>query len=122
MYYIVTRAAWYSTGVPRFHSDYEDLDPIDPFEVDTQLVHLFAHEGMDLVDVEEVWADNPIFYPAREDGEADWLMVGEVTGDILLVPLAAGRRPNKARPIGVYKAGVNLAQRYREDSEAGGKP
>ncbi len=100
----------------RTRFDVEGLDPVDPFEVDRQLVHMYKHEGMDLGDVYEVWTDDPLFYPGKDDGPADWLMVGEVPGDTLLVPLAAARRPNKARPIGVYKAGGNLDKQYRQDS------
>jgi hypothetical protein len=70
---------------------------------------------MDLCDVYEVWMDNPL-YPGKEDGPADWLMVGQVPGDILLVPLMPGSSPNKAKPIGVYQARGSLDRQYREDS------
>jgi hypothetical protein len=59
---------------------------------------------------------NPLFYPGREDRSADWLMVGQVPGDILLVPLAPGRTVNRARPIGVYPCRGQLDRQYREDS------
>ncbi len=61
------------------------LDPDDPFEVDTQLPHLFKHEVFGLEDVYDVWWDNPLFYEAVPP--ADWLMVGEVPGGLLVVPL-----------------------------------
>lgn len=96
--------------------DIEALDELDPFEIDNQLIHLYKHRGMDLCDVLEVWTDNPLFYPGKEEGPADWLMVGQVPGDILLVPLMPGSRPGKARPIGVYIAGASLDRKYREDS------
>ncbi|HEX5288295.1 MAG TPA: hypothetical protein VFX25_05460 [Streptosporangiaceae bacterium] len=98
--------------------DYEDLDEVDPFEIDSQLTHLFKHEGMDPGAIYEVWTDNPVFYPGNDEGEADWLMVGEVTGDTVLVPLAAGSQPNKTRPIGVYtvKRGGRLDTQYRADT------
>jgi len=102
--------------VERTRFDVEALDELDPFEVDDQLAHLYKHQGMDVFGVYEVWTDNPVFYPARHDGAADWLMVGEATGAILLVPLAASNNPHKSRPIGVYKAGTELDRRYREDS------
>jgi hypothetical protein len=103
--------------VKRTRFDVEALDEEDPFEVDDQLIHLYKHNRMDLCDVYEVWADNPVFYPGREDGPADWLMVGQVPGDILLVPLAPGNSSvDRARPIGVYPAGRELDRRYREDS------
>ena len=100
----------------RTRFDIEALDEEDPFEIDNQLAHLYKHKGMDVVDVYEVWTDNPAFYPGRDDGPADWLMVGEVTGAILLVPLAPSDTANKARPIGVYQAGHELDRQYRDDS------
>lgn len=100
----------------RSRFDVEDLDEEDPFEVDDQLIHLYKHAGMDLYDIYEVWTDDPLFYPAAEDGPADWLMVGQVPGDILVVPLMRGSRLDKARPIGVYKVGGNLDRQYRKDS------
>jgi hypothetical protein len=102
--------------VPRDRFDVERLDEEDPFEIDGQFVHLAKHDGMDQCDISEVWMDNPLFYEARDDGPADWLMVGEVPGEILLVPLAPGSRPGKARPIGIYRAGGYLDKRYRHDA------
>jgi hypothetical protein len=116
MYYNVTHESWYHQGMTRSRFDIEALDEVDPFEVDDQLIHLYKHEGMDLCDVYEVWMDEPLFYPGREDGPADWLMVGQVPGDILLVPLMPGSRPTKARPIGIYQAGGKLDRQYRADS------
>lgn len=55
----------------RTRFDVEALDPEDPFEIDRQLTHLYKHEGMDVSDIYEVWTDNPLFYPGREDGPAD---------------------------------------------------
>lgn len=43
-------------------------------------------------------------------------MVGEVPGDILLVPLAPARQPTQAKPIRVYKAMGQLDRQYRQDS------
>ncbi|HEX4868621.1 MAG TPA: hypothetical protein VFV32_13505 [Acidimicrobiales bacterium] len=47
-------------------------------------------------DLYDAWAfDAPLFYPAADGGPADWLMVAEVPGDLLVAPLAASalRRP-----------------------------
>ncbi len=55
--------------------DIELLDDEDPFEIDSQRPHLAKHPMMDPDDVREVWASDPLFYEARPDGEADWLMV-----------------------------------------------
>lgn len=102
--------------VTRYRFDIEALDEVDPFEVDGQLIHLYKHEGMDLCDVYEVWMDNPLFYPGKDEGPADWLMVGQIPGATILVPLMPGATPNKARPIGVYRATGSLDRQYREDS------
>ena len=112
----VIRNAQYDGEVTRTRFDVEALDEVDPFEVDDQLIHLYKHEGMDLCDVYEVWTDSPLFYPGKDDGPADWLMVGQVPGDTLLVPLMPGSRPSRARPIGVYPVKGQLDRQYREDS------
>ncbi len=67
-------------------------------------------------DVYEVWRSDPLFYPAKPP-PAHWLMVGEVAGRVLVVPLAppdAGD-PSRCRPIGCYQAADRLVVRYRED-------
>lgn len=101
-----------------------DPDPLDidrladePFEVDAQAAHLFKHPHLGLDDVYEVWASDPLFYPARPP--AHWLMVAEVGGRVLVVPLAPARTgdPNRCRPIGCYEAGSSLAQIYRSDRD-----
>lgn len=70
MYYNVTHKSAILREVARTRFDIEDLDDVDSFEVDDQLIHLYKHEGMDLCDVYEVWMDDPLFYPAKEEG---WL-------------------------------------------------
>jgi hypothetical protein len=96
--------------------DVDLLDPDDPFEVDEQLAHLFKHSKLGLDDVYDVWQDDPLFYPAPAP-PADWLMVGEVPGDVLVVPLMKPRTSDqkKARPIGVYRAPTWLDRQYRDD-------
>jgi len=95
--------------------DLDLLDDDDPFEVDRQAAHLFKHAGLGLDDVYEVWRSDPIFYPAVPP--ADWLMVAEVAGDVLVVPLAPpdSGLTTMCRPIGCYRASVELAAQYRED-------
>jgi hypothetical protein len=59
---------------------------------------------------------NPIrFYPAIPP--AHWLMVAEVAGRVLVVPLAPpdSGDPLKCRPIGCYEAAVHLADQYRRN-------
>jgi hypothetical protein len=94
------------------------LDPEDPFEVDDQLAHLYKHETFGLDYAYDVFASDPVFFPADPDGPADWLMVAEVPGgDVLIVPLAPSRQADRhrARPIGVYRAGESVERRYRDD-------
>ncbi|MCM3662770.1 hypothetical protein M3148_17575, partial [Georgenia satyanarayanai] len=62
-----------------------------------------------------VWTSEPLFYPAKPP--AHWLMVAEVFGQVLTVPLAPSHTgdPSKCRPIGCYIAADHLARPYRED-------
>lgn len=91
---------------------------IHPFEVDTQLAHLFNHPHLGLEDVYEVWASDPLFYPARPP--AHWLVVTEVDARVLVVPIAPSRNgdPSRCRPIGCYEASVSQAATYRRDRDA----
>ncbi len=86
--------------------------------MDTQLAHLYKHETFGLEDAYDVFASDPVFFPATAEAPADWLMVAEIPGgDILVVPLAPSRHGDvhKARPIGVYRAGELLAQHYLDE-------
>ena len=92
------------------------LSNADPFEIDTQSAHLFKHPNRGIDDIREVWASNPLFYPAKPP--AHWLMVAEVAGGtVLMVPLAPSRDgdPTRCRPIGCYPASEHLADQYRRD-------
>lgn len=94
--------------------DLELLSDDWPFEIDRQAAHLFKHPHMSVQDIAGIWMSDPLFYPAKPP--AHWLMVAEVSGQVLMVPLAASHDdPTKCRPIGCYVASANLAQRYRED-------
>jgi hypothetical protein len=48
---------------------------------------------------------------------AHWLMVAEMSGRVLMVPLAPARSgdPARCRPIGCYEASQALAAQYRKD-------
>ena len=113
------RGARFDTGL---------LDPEDPFEIDQDnQPHLYKHlpfgqgDRLVAVGVEELYdiyvTDRPLFYPGRDDGPADWLMVGEVPGLILVVPLAPPRDQDvsRCRPIGIYSASQQLRMRYLEE-------
>ena len=91
------------------------LDDEWPFEIDHQVSHLFKHPLLGVNDIEDIWASEPLFYPAKPP--AHWLMVAEVAGRILMVPLAPSTSgdPSRCRPIGCYLATDHLARRFRED-------
>ncbi|MBS9532629.1 hypothetical protein KIH27_03400 [Mycobacterium sp. M1] len=95
--------------------DPEQLDDYDPFEIDAQAAHLFKHPRLGVDDVFDVWISDPLFYPANPP--AHWLMCAEVSGVVLVVPIAPSRtgNPTKCRPIGCYIASKNLADEYRRD-------
>ncbi|MDQ3465674.1 MAG: hypothetical protein M3500_13500 [Actinomycetota bacterium] len=76
----------------RFNVDRIDEDW--PFEIDHQAGHLFKHPRLGVDDISDVWANDPLFYPAKPP--ADWLMVAEVAGQVLVVPLT----PSKHRRSG----------------------
>lgn len=91
------------------------LDEEDPFDIDSQAAHLFKHPHLGIDDIDDVWASDPLFYPAKLP--AHWLMVAEVSGKVLMVPLAPARSgdPARCRPIGCYEASKALAAQYRKD-------
>jgi len=95
-----------------------DLDALDdeaPFEIDDQVAHLFKHADLGIADIYDVWRSDPLFYPAKPP--AHWLMVAEVAGQVLVVPIAPSDsgHTTRCRPIGCYVAAKHLADRYRED-------
>jgi hypothetical protein len=91
------------------------LDEEDPFEIDTQAAHLFKHPHLGIDDIDDVWASDPLFYPAKPP--AHWLMCPEIGGRVLMVPIAPSRSgdPRRCRPIGCYEASQALAVQYRKD-------
>ncbi len=95
--------------------DLQTLDENHPFEIDTQAAHLFKHPRMGTDVIRAVWSSDPVFYPARPP--AHWLMVAEVAGTVLVIPLAPSRArdPRRCRPIGCYVASQLLANQYRRD-------
>lgn len=88
---------------------------MDPFEIDTQAAHLFKHPHLGIDDIMEIWASDPLFYPAKPP--AHWLMVAAVDGPVLMAPLAPSRSGDArhCRPIGCYQASRDLANQYWRD-------
>jgi hypothetical protein len=95
--------------------DIQLLDEDDPFEITRQAPHLFEHDALGIDDIHDVWRSNPLFYPTKPP--AHWLMVSQVSGTVLVVPLAPpdSGNPTRCRPIGCYVASAHLAARYLED-------
>jgi hypothetical protein len=95
--------------------DIDLLSLEDPFEYDNDnQPHLFKH-AYSKNDILDIWYSDPLFFPARDGGSADWLMVGRPPGEEpLVVPLAPSRKDDyrKCRPIGVYKASGDVLSQY----------
>lgn len=96
--------------------DPELLDDDDPFEVDAgNHAHLFKHGHYGYDDLLDVFACDPIFFPAQLGGAAEWLMVAQTPGEpALVVPLAPPQSgdSSRARPIGIYPATGSLLAAY----------
>jgi hypothetical protein len=45
--------------------DLDLLDEADPFGIDAQAAHLFKHPRLGIEDIRDIWASDPIFYPAK---------------------------------------------------------
>ena len=101
--------------------DLEALDQDEPFELDSgNIPHLAKHAPFTADDALDAWAfGDPLFYPAAEDGPADWLMVARLPEGIVVVPLAPPRSGDqrRCRPIGIYAPSRSLVERYEEDSQ-----
>ncbi|HMQ26400.1 MAG TPA: hypothetical protein PKA98_10470, partial [Acidimicrobiales bacterium] len=84
--------------------DIDRLADDDPFEINVQTAHLFKHDDLGVTDILEVWQSDPVFYPAKPP--ADWLVVADLGGRVLVVPIARPDSGDRARcrPIGCYEA------------------
>jgi len=80
------------------------LDEEDAFEIDAQTAHVFKHAHLGIADVDDVWASEPLFSPAKPP--AHWLMCAEVGGRVLVVPLAPA-------PVPAIRADVALSAATR---------
>ncbi len=90
------------------------LDEQDPFEIDARAGHLFKHPHLGIEDIEYLWTNDPLFYPAEPP--AYWLMCAEVSGRVLVAPLAP-------RAAGIRAAAVRSAvtkRRQHWPSNTGG--
>ena len=102
------------------------LDPDDPFEIDDgNRPHLFKHlpavsgryVAVGIEEILDVYLfGDPMYLPGHEEGQADWVMIGETPGVVLKVPLAPPNQPDprKCRPIGLDGASDEERRRHRE--------
>ena len=81
--------------------DLDLLDEEDPFEIDTQAAHLFKHPHLGIDDIDDVWASDPLFYPAKPP--AHWLMCAE----------AGGRVPSAIEPFLPWNLSEDLLAKLR---------
>ena len=100
--------------------DLDLLDDDDPFEIDAQAAHLFKHPRLGIEDIREVWASDPMFYPAKPP--AHWLMVAEIDADVLVVPLAPPRAtatpPVAGRSAAIKPPNTSLTSTGKTDEPA----
>jgi len=105
--------------------DVDLLDPENPFEIDDgNRPHLYKHLPEDdkgrpvAVGTEDVLDayiyGDAAFYEADPAGSADWLMIGEVPGLVICVPIAPPKSGDVrfCRPIGIYKPSIEDRNRY----------
>jgi|SRR5215207_1821469 len=96
------------------------VEPNDPFELDDwNRAHLAKYAPFTEESVLDAWADPGMFFAiAADDRSADWLMIADVGGAIVQVPLAPSQSgdPRRCRPIGVYAATAAQIERYREEN------
>jgi hypothetical protein len=95
-----------------------DLDALDddaPFEIDDQAAHLFKHAT--LASTTSTTSGDPTRCSTPPNPRPTGLMVAEVAGNVLVVPIAPpdSGDPSRCRPIGCYPAAQHLVDRYRED-------
>jgi hypothetical protein len=97
------------------------LNPLDPFEWDLDnLPHLLDDPYYGPNDALDVLQDAPECYEDDSDGAGSGCWWGRSQGgEILMVPVAQSRYSglSKVRPITVFVAPANLAERYRQDKE-----
>jgi hypothetical protein len=113
---------------PSFHP--LTLDDEDPFEIDdVNRPHLYKHLVSDtghptavgIADIYDIYYnDDPVFFVAEKEGDATWLMIGEVPGLRLLTPLADAESGDvtKCRPIGLYVPSLQQRARYERERNA----
>ena len=105
--------------------DIDELDPDDPFEIDERNApHLFKHSfqrrGRGLrIDIDDVrqwysWGEAYFFEP-QAGGDAHWIMICDVEGVLVSVPLAPPESGDvrKCRPIGLYEASSRERDLFR---------
>lgn len=109
--------------------DLDGLDPKEPFEIDMESLphfykHFFLRDGRPIkVELEDIlglylWGAVRYYEAPTEAGDAHWLLVGEIDGLLVTVPLAPPNSgdPGKCRPIGIFMTGSGLRKKYLEET------
>ena len=86
--------------------------------------HFFSRDDRPIkIELDDVlslylWGAVRYYEAPPEAGDAHWLMVGEIDGVLITVPLAPPKSgdPAKCRPIGIFKTGSGLRTKYLEDT------
>lgn len=85
--------------------DPDQLDQDDPFEIDHgNDHHLAKHAPFTAEDLYDAFMDHPVFVDAPHE-PAHLLMIAEIPGDMVVVPVMPAREPTQVRPIGIWRAG-----------------
>lgn len=82
--------------------DFDAIDPDDPFEIDDRnRAHLAKHPPFTEEDVYDAFFSDPIFVQAEPP--AHWLMIANIPGDIVVVPVMPAASRHQMRPLGIYR-------------------
>jgi hypothetical protein len=96
------------------------LDPEEPFEWDPRNTpHAAAHVLLGPDDALDAYLlGEPEFFDDDGEGDATWLMVGEIPGTgLIVVPLVESEYSgySKVRPLGVFEAPLHIIERYYQE-------
>ena len=90
-----------------------DLD-VQRLRFDDQNEEHIARHGVTIGEIEQVWLDEPLYFPNRRGRHAAYLMIGRTYGGRLLtVPLAGDRTVGDFRPITAWDSTPADIARYR---------
>lgn len=117
----ITGSSALAKRIATVYTDGRDLEPGRrrrrpgrPVRIDDwNAPHLAKHQPYTQEDVYDAFFDSPIFVDAPHE-PALWLMIAEVPGDIVIIPLMEATRSDQLRPIGIYSASYTHREVYRD--------